>query len=83
MLAEKRNIRAEDGNGSGHLWLSPELVDFDSDVSIYVNGKSPTLDVSPNVAVMLEDARQRGDRQHPFWSRVEVPTGAALVRGTL
>ncbi len=74
-VREKKNIVLKTGTAAATLWLSPEMVDFDSDISIYVNGKSPTLDVSPNVAVMLEDARQRGDRQHPFWSRVEAPTG--------
>ena len=29
--------------------------------------------VKPDLNVMLEDARTRGDRQHPFWAKVTVP----------
>jgi hypothetical protein len=31
--------------------------------------------VEPDLRVMLEDARTRGDRQHPFWARFDVSTG--------
>jgi hypothetical protein len=26
------------------------------------------------VEIILEDVRTRGDRQHPFWAKVEVPS---------
>ncbi|MCR9116495.1 MAG: alpha/beta hydrolase-fold protein [bacterium] len=49
------------------IWLSPELVDFDE--RIYVNGRAET--VEPDIRVLLEDVRTRGDRQHPFWAKIE------------
>ena len=27
--------------------------------------------IRPDLATLLEDVRTRGDRQHPFWARVE------------
>ena len=27
--------------------------------------------IKPSVETMLEDLRVRGDRQHPFWAKVE------------
>ncbi len=56
------------------LWLSPEMVDFTQRVPITVNGrtlKSGGALVEPDLAVLLEDARTRADRLHPFWAKVE------------
>jgi hypothetical protein len=52
------------------VWLTPQLVDFDKNIRIRVNGvylAAPT----PNIGVMLEDVRTRGDRLHPFWARAD------------
>lgn len=60
------------------LWLSPELVDFGQHVSITFNGRRQRAiedAIRPDIGVMLEDARTRADRLHPFWAKVEVPTG--------
>jgi predicted esterase len=60
------------------LWLSPELIDMNQPTKITVNGRQlrGTNDgVSANVAVILEDARTRGDRKHPFWAKIEMPEG--------
>jgi hypothetical protein len=51
------------------VWLSPEIVDFSAKMSITINNKrvpSP----GPSIVTLLEDARTRGDRQHPFWAKV-------------
>jgi predicted esterase len=53
------------------LYLSPDLVSFDRRISI--NGKK--VEVAPDVEVLLEDVRTRGDRQHPFWARVTPSVG--------
>ncbi len=50
------------------LWLTPDIVDFDQRVTI--NRRS--REVKPDIEVMLEDVRTRGDRQHPFWAKVEI-----------
>ena len=36
--------------------------------------------VEPEVRTMLDDAANRGDRQHPFWAKFDVPTGRVNAR---
>lgn len=62
--------------GASHVtvWLSPEVVDFERRAKIKVNSKDVARGepyVKPDVATMLEDARRRADRKHPFWAKVE------------
>lgn len=52
------------------VWLSPEMVDFSQEVSVTLRGKKISVP-PPSLAVILEDVRTRGDRQHPFWSKVQ------------
>lgn len=60
------------------VWISPELVDLELPVSVTVDGKKLSRDeIVPDVAVMLEDLRTRGDRQHPFWAVLETVRGPA------
>jgi hypothetical protein len=50
------------------------MVDFDRQLRVEVNGRRITgreRFVRPEVAVLLEDVRTRGDRKHPFWAKVE------------
>jgi predicted esterase len=58
------------------VWLSPELVDFTRPLTVTIDGqqthKGP---LEPDPALMLEDLRLRGDRQHPFWAAVESSRG--------
>jgi hypothetical protein len=61
------------GTNQATVWLSPKMVDFKRRVSVTVNGH-PINDreqLRPNLHVLLEDVRTRGDRQHPFWAKVE------------
>jgi pimeloyl-ACP methyl ester carboxylesterase len=54
------------------VWLMPELIDFSRPVTVTLDGRRLVKDtVAPDVRVMLEDLRRRGDRQHPFWALVE------------
>ena len=58
------------------VWLSPELVDFDQRLVVEVNNRpiSPRdRVVQPDLSVLLEDARTRGERQQPFWAKLETP----------
>ena len=58
--------------------LSPEMLDFQRRVNIVVNNQRAhkrDRSVEPDLETLLEDVRTRGDRQHPFWTKVEVPTG--------
>jgi predicted esterase len=71
-------IHVKTGAGITTLWLSPEIIDFNNKVAITVNGgraRLPGGGIEPSLAVLLEDARTRADRQHVFWAKVEMPSG--------
>ena len=60
------------------FWLSPDIVDFSLPIEIKLNGKKLTKkrmrgSTQPELSVLLEDVRMRGDRLRPFWAKVEVP----------
>jgi hypothetical protein len=38
---------------------------------VEINCKPHRKKVVPNIETLLEDVRTRGDRQHPFWAKVE------------
>jgi pimeloyl-ACP methyl ester carboxylesterase len=60
------------------VWLSPELIDFNRPIDVNVNGsrlRRTGARIEPSLDVLLEDARTRGDRQHPFWAKVTMPQG--------
>lgn len=52
------------------LWLTPDLVDFSKNIEIGGRGSDFRGMAIPNRAVILEDVRQRGDRQHPYWAKM-------------
>lgn len=68
------------------IWLNPNNVDFDKKLFIIVNGKKQTTVtanggkvvkmstefIEPDLHVLLEDVRTRGDRQNPFWAKVDI-----------
>ncbi len=53
------------------IWLSPQMVDLNDHVSISLNGRTLREVPEASVEVLLEDVRTRGDRQHPFWAKIE------------
>ncbi len=54
------------------VWLSPEWVSFERPITLSINGNTiPRNSIKPSLSVLLEDVRTRGDRQHPFWAKVE------------
>ncbi len=56
------------------VWVSPEMIDFNERASIVVNGRRiNTHDpfIQPDLWTLLEDARSRADRHHPFWAKIE------------
>lgn len=78
----KMTVNAKNGTNNlnvttnaGHItiWLSPELVDFKQPCDVYVKGSrlNKTRFIEPDAGVILEDARGRCDRQHPFWAKLE------------
>lgn len=55
------------------VWLSPEFIDLDKRVRVTGTGiRAKAYDIQPNGETLLEDVRTRGDRQHPFWAKLEV-----------
>jgi len=63
------NVRTR-GVGKITVWLSPEIVTFNDSLKVSINGKRFTK-IQPRYDTLLEDVRTRGDRQHPFWAKVE------------
>lgn len=66
------NVRA--GTATVNVWLAPQMVDFTRRTTITVNGRALS-GPQPSLQVLLEDARTRADRQHPFWAKLELSTG--------
>ncbi|MDR2117845.1 MAG: esterase family protein [Planctomycetaceae bacterium] len=53
-----------------HIFLTPEMIDFNNKTTIRVGSKNFQPQngfVEPDIGVILEDARTRSDRLHPFW----------------
>lgn len=58
------------------IWLSPEIVDFDRPLEVELNGRRigpRDRAVRPDLGVLLEDARTRGDRRRPYWAKISDP----------
>ncbi len=74
------NVRV--GTSQVTVWLSPKMLDFKRRSTITVNGRrlnGADQMIRPDLHVLLEDVRTRGDRQHPFWARVDGATGRLKV----
>ena len=54
------------------IWLTPDMVDFARPVTVSISGRRKTFNVSPDIGVMLEDVRTRGDRMHVFWQKIDL-----------
>ena len=67
-ITENNGVNVELGGAKASLWLAPEMVDFTRRVQ--VNGKG--MNITPALETLLEDVRTRGDRQHPFWAKVQL-----------
>jgi len=72
------NVRVQTGASNVTVWLAPEMIDFGERSLVIVNGRrinGRQPFIQPDLRVLLEDARTRADRQHPFWAKVEAHTG--------
>jgi len=72
-ILENNRITVSAKSGRCVVWLSPEMVDFAQPITVTVNGRPIRKDAAAEVKTLLEDVRTRGDRQHPFWAKVEWP----------
>lgn len=70
---KKNGFYITTGAAKATLWLAPENFDFKQPTEIYIRGKKVNKGpyVEPDATIILEDVRGRGDRQHPFWAKVE------------
>jgi pimeloyl-ACP methyl ester carboxylesterase len=70
---DRATIYVKSGAARHVLYLSPDLVDFNRRVTIIVNGRRRFNEfLQADAATMLEDLRQRGDRQRLRWVRIEL-----------
>lgn len=77
-ITPTNGIRVRSGASRVTLWLSPELIDFKQRIDLSVNRlrvRNLTDELRPDVEVLLDDVRRRGDRQHPFWAKIDLPGG--------
>jgi predicted esterase len=77
-ITDTNGLNVTAGAARVTVWLSPQMLDFQRRLSVVVNSRrahGPDRFVEPNLETLLEDALTRGDRQHPFWAKVEMPTG--------
>ena len=78
---DRNGLTIRTGTNQATVWLSPKMLNFNERATITVNGRRLSGDqtIHPSLETLLEDVRTRGDRQHPFWARLESSTGR--VRG--
>ncbi len=77
-MTDKNGLNVRAGASQVTVWLSPKMLDFQKRATITVNGRRVNAAdqmIRPELRVLLEDVRTRGDRQHPFWAKVESSTG--------
>jgi hypothetical protein len=80
-IGSGNRIQVEDQAGETTVWLAPEFINFAEPITVEVNRRKVSPDrVEPSIPVLLEDARTRADRQHPFWAKV---TTSADDRGNV
>jgi len=70
-VLETNGVYVKSGTNQANIYLSPELVNFDERVIVNFRGQNYGGNLIPSAEVMLEDARSRADRQHPFWVKVD------------
>lgn len=75
-------VSVKTGAGKVSVFLTPDMIDFNSKAKVLLNGAklNPKAFIEPDLAVLLEDVFSRGDRQHPFWAKVESPAAAAVAK---
>lgn len=53
------------------IWLAPDIVDYDQRVKISINSTRPFNDFpTPDFAALLDDLRERGDRERLYWTKL-------------
>ena len=68
-ILPNNGISADTSAGKITVWLSPEMINFTTSPFVVLK-KKRIMNPQPDLSVLLEDVRTRGDRQHPFWAKV-------------
>ncbi|MFV0446682.1 MAG: hypothetical protein ACK5Q5_24180 [Planctomycetaceae bacterium] len=54
------------------VWLSPDLVDYERRLKVNIGATTPFREFpEPDLGVLLDNLRERGDRQMLFWTKLE------------
>lgn len=72
-ILENNRVSVAARSGRCTVWLSPDMVDFDKPITVTVNGRNIRKAATADARTILEDVRTRGDRQNPFWAKVDWP----------
>ena len=70
-VSPNNRIRIKSAAARISVFLTPDLVDFEKNVTLNVIGRERIVPVTASAEVMLEDVCLRGDRQYPFWARFD------------
>lgn len=70
-VLETNGVFIDSGTSKANIYLSPDIVNFDERMTVTFRGRNYGGNVTPSLEVMLEDARTRADRQHPFWAKID------------
>lgn len=55
------------------VWFGKGMLDYTKPIRVKVNdGKSTTQTISPKIDVLMEDLYQRGDRQRPYFEKMDL-----------
>ena len=70
-VKSSNTVSLTSGAAKSTVWLTPDMVDFDERITVRIDRRRLRQEVTASTQVILEDVRTRGDRQHPFWAKVE------------
>lgn len=73
IIVDTNRVSVTARSGRGTVWLSPEMVSFDREIVVSIKSRRIREEIRADVGTILEDVRTRGDRQHPFWAKVDWP----------
>ncbi|QGJ69602.1 Hypothetical protein PBC10988_12840 [Planctomycetales bacterium 10988] len=71
-VLNNNSVRVKTAANNVTVWLSPDVIDFGEPCDVFVNNRRINKEryAKPDIEVLLEDVRTRGDRQHPFWAKI-------------
>jgi predicted esterase len=72
-ILANNGLSVSTGAGKATVYFSPDIIDLNnSEKPPFITIRTKRFNqVVPSLEVMLEDARTRADRQHPFWGKIE------------